>query len=184
MTFTDWSNQTRIPLRRMAGLPLRAPTIPNAGCKQDNRARTGEQYQKRRRQHEPRDDRCRGGESAGDVTVKRAGPRALRASLENRLHGLVRAYECGRAIARTNHARRGWRLNAAAAQRASAIRADGHGFGAVFGAFHNLRYVAGSARKISSAPCRSTSPVISTGSATMSSTCLFTGLPSAETNSR
>src|SRR5436309_9193454 len=59
--------------------------------------------------------------------------------------------------------RRDWRLDAVVAQRPSARRADRHGLDAMFGAFHSLRYVAGSARKISNSPCRSTSPVISRG---------------------
>ncbi len=171
-------------LRRIGVLPFRAPAIPNARCDQHGRAHAGEQDQKRRRQHEPSDDRCRSRESAAHIAIKCAGPCALCAALENHLHGPVGAHECYRTIVRTNHARRGWRLNAVAAQRTSAIRADGHGLGAVLGAFHSLRYVTGSARKISNSPCRSTSPVISSGSATMSSTRLFTGLPSAETSNR
>jgi len=78
----------------------------------------------------------------------------------------------------------GFSMNQCGVAGDTAVVPASHGFGAVFGAFHNLRYVAGSARKISSSPCRSTSPVISTGSATISSTCLFTGLPSAETSNR
>ena len=162
----------------------RAPLIPDAGEDQHHGARAGEQNQKRRRQHEPGDDCGRRGKSSTDVAVKSAGPRALRAALENHLQGLVRACERGRAIARTNHAGRGWRLDAVVAQCPSAIRTDRDRFSVVLGAFHSLRYVVGSARIISNSPCRSTSPVISTGSATIWSTCLFTGLPSVETNSR
>ena len=171
-------------LRRIGALPLRAPAIPNARRNQDNRARAGGENQKRRWQHEPGDDRRCCGKSSAHVAIKRAGPRALRAALENHLQSLFAPHECCRAIVRAHHAGRGWRLDAVVAQCPPAIRADGYGFGAMFGAFHNLRYVAGSARKISSSPCRSTSPAISTGSATISSTCLFTGLPSAETSNR
>ena len=110
----------------------------NAAGNQHDSAGGGEQNQKRRRQHEPRDERGSGGESSADIAVKRAGARALRAVLENPLHGLVGARKRCRAIVRANQAGCGWRLDAVVAQCPSAIRADGHGLDVVRGAFHGL----------------------------------------------
>lgn len=165
---------------------LRPAAVPKPRRDKHHSATASEVDQKRRRQHEPRGDgrRCR--KSTREITIKRAGPRVLPAFVEEQLDDLTLASQSGCAIIRADHARQSRRWEAIHTNRLTAVSADRHCVaGIVFETFHfSRRYVAGFAFKMRSSPWRSTSPVISTGSATRSNTCLFTGLPSAETSSR
>lgn len=193
--FTDWSWRHVTPYEgtlerdsRLTGVCVlpRDATVPEP-CREERKS-TGcrEVNQKWRRQHEPSRHRSSGRQSAGQITVKRTGLGALRALVEQQLKRFRVGGQFGSADGRASDAARCWRRNAIPAKRPTAVRADHDRITcAMVEAFHFIRrYVAGLARKINSSPWHSTSPVISTGSATRSRTCLLTGLPSAETSSR
>lgn len=83
-----------------------------------------------------RTDCARGGKSAAQIGVKRAGPRALQALLQNQSHRMVGAREGSGTIVGADHALRRRRFGAIGAQRASAPDADGDGFDWVRETFH------------------------------------------------
>ena len=138
----------------------RSPAKPNAGKEQDQGTACREQDQERRWEHEPRYDGPASRQTCSKVTVGRAGLRTPEASLQQCFYAPRLAIPGNPALRRADYAGSGWGLDAGAAQCPAAVYADAEGLGAVFEAFHSLRYVAGSARKISSSPWRSTSPVI------------------------
>ena len=105
--------------------------IPNPRGHEDGAATGAEPDQKRNGQIKMRADRTRRRKSAAEIRIKRAGPRALPALLQDQLHGLVVARERRRAGIRTNHALRCRRFDAIGAHCPSAISADGDGFGMV-----------------------------------------------------
>src|SRR5208282_1279801 len=110
--------------------------IPNSRSNEDDAASGRECNQERQRQIKPRADRRRRREPGAKITVKRAGPRALQALLQDQLHGLVIVRERRRAGVRANHALRRRSFGAIGAQRASAVSANGDGFSMMGGAFH------------------------------------------------
>lgn len=76
----------------------RCERVPDSGGKQNYRAGAGEKDEKRRRQHEPRHNGRRRGQSTAKITIKRARFEALHAFLEEQLHRAVILREAGGAF--------------------------------------------------------------------------------------
>ena len=83
-----------------------------------------------------RAQRAAGGKGGAKKRVKRTGPRALQAFLQNHFERPVVARECGGAIFRTHQPPCRTRAGAVGAEREAAIGTHGDGFSLVRSAFH------------------------------------------------
>jgi RNA polymerase sigma-70 factor (ECF subfamily) len=100
------------PLEFLRILFIGDPAIPDSRRDEDAAAASREPDQKRRRQIKMRANCRRQRQSATEVRIKRARPRALQTFLENQLQRLVVARERCRAIVRAGHALRRARFGA------------------------------------------------------------------------
>jgi hypothetical protein len=116
----------------------RDAAIPDARRDEDDAAPGGEPNQKWHGQIKIRADCARRRKFAAQIRIKCAGPRALKTFLEDQLQRLVIAREGGGASVGAGHALGGVGFGAVGAQRASAIGADGDGFGMVRETFHGV----------------------------------------------
>ena len=110
--------------------------IPDTRGDEDETAAGGEPDQKWHRQIKPRADRARSRKSAAKIRVKRAGPRALQAFLQYQFQRGVGTRQGDSASVGANQTLGGGRFGAVSAQPASAVGANGDGFGLVRSTFH------------------------------------------------
>ena len=91
-------------------VPFGNSSVPKPRCEERKRACACEVNQKWRGQHEPCRHGGRGGQSAGQVTVKRAGSGALGTFVEQQVKSFRVGGKLGRAIRRARDAasRRRW----------------------------------------------------------------------------
>jgi hypothetical protein len=95
----------------------RYPAIPDARGDEDEATARCEINQERRWQIKFCTNRHRERQPTAQIRVKRAGPRALQALLQNQFHRLVGAREGGGAVVGADHALRRGRFGAIGAQR-------------------------------------------------------------------